>query len=429
MKESQGHVRFNPPLYNLNEMTSMYYGRDIHDVMVSPLNALSKYSNQLFLQPLLLDTHTAQGKFASAHLEITERLTNRYEKPRWRITTITEKNGTISKIVPKIIMSKNFCNLVHFERETTPRKNLPKVLIVAPYSGHYATLCRDTVATMLKDHDVYITDWDNARDIPIYKGRFSLDDYIGYLMDFVKPFQGNLHIIAVCQAAIPVMAMAALLASANSPDQPKTLTLMGGAIDARCTSTEMSELARRHSLEWFEQRVIGHVPYYYPGAFRRVVPGFAMLAGFLYLNLEKHVLAPHDFFNHLIVGDHSSAQAHKEFYDEYRSVLDLPADYFLDSIYATFKEHLLPRGLLKWKGEKVDLKAIHKSALMTIEGERDDISGVGPTFATHALCSRIPAENHRHLLQKGVGHYGVFNGRRWREEIQPKIAEFIAKYR
>jgi len=416
------------------EMTSLYYGRDMQDVIFKPMNSLSRFSKDWVAHPLSMFNKTQMARLTVAQLELAERLTNRYNKPDWRFKTITARDGTVYKIDPHIVLRKSFCNLVHFKREmidTTPkrnkrrRENLPKVLIVAPYSGHYATLLRDTVSAMLIDHDVYVTDWDNARDVPIYKGLFTLDTYIDYLLEFVKTLDTDLHVMAVCQPAVPVIALTALLASDNSSHQPKSVTLIGGPIDARRADTGMSQLSQKHSIEWFERVVVGYVPHYYPGALRRVVPGFIMLAGFMYLNLDKHVLAPQEFFNHLIQGDAESAHVHRAFYDEYRSVLDLPADYFLDSVQAVFQEHLLPRGLMRWRDEMIDLKAIHKTALMTIEGGRDDISGVGPTYAAQDLCTNIPAQNRCHHLQPEVGHYGVFNGRRWRDIIQPKIADFI----
>lgn len=420
------------------EMTSLYYGHDAREMILQPLNLLSRASQELFAHPMSPFQWSPLGKIASANFQIAERLTHRYAKPEWGIDQVTSSDDFVYRITPTTLLQKDFCNLVHFKRENMiadagkgkrKPKDFPKLLIVAPYSGHYATLLRDTVRAMLVDHDVYITDWDNARDVPVYKGTFTLEEYIEYLMEFVQFINDDLHMIAVCQPAVPVLAMTALLAQAKSPHQPKSITLMGGPIDTRRAPTAINKLSKERPLEWFEKHIVGRVPYYYAGSFRRVIPGFIILAGFMNLNLERHAKAPRTLFNHLVKGDADSADSHMSFYDEYRSVLDLPADYYLDSVRTAFQEHLLPRGLMTWKGQRVDTKAIEKTALMTVEGERDDISGVGQTAAAHDICPNIPKNKKVHHLQAEVGHYGVFNGGRWRKFIAPRITAFIEKNR
>jgi poly(3-hydroxybutyrate) depolymerase len=423
------------PFYDHKDATSLYYGRDMRDIVVKPIHTLSQLSEEIFSHPLSLLSYTSMGKVASANLALTARLTKRFSKPRWGIDTVTSKDGSVYKITPRTVLYKNFCQLLYLRREKimdgktrhgAPEK-VRKVLIIAPYSGHHATLLRDTVAKMLEEHEVYVTDWDNARDVPLYKGTFHLSHYIDYLMSFMRLLGSDLHVVAVCQAAVPALAAVALLSDDNSLFQPLSLTLIGGPIDTSKAQTPMVQLAQEKPIEWFEHSVVGQVPVYYQGAWRRVVPGFVILAGFMYPHFEKHMIASHEFFNHLILGDEESAKAHRTFYDEYRSVLDLPADYFLDTVKCIFRDNQMARGTLRWHGEKVNLKAIRKTALMTIEGGKDDISGVGPTRAAHDLCTRIPIKKRGHYLSRGVGHYGVFNGRRWRQHIYPRLASFIEK--
>lgn len=421
-----------------HEMTGMYYGHDLQEAFLQPINMVSKYIKKSLHGPFAPLSNTMIGKSVAANLEMVERLTHHYEKPQWHFEQMLDHKGDLCNIKPTKVLQKDFCTLVHFKKEviaqgpksTTKnakgsKESLPTVLIVAPYSGHFATLLRDTVRAMLPAHDVYITDWANARDVPIYKGTFYLEDYIQYLMDFIAHINDDVHMIAVCQPAVPTLAMAGILNQQKSSLTPKSMTLMGGPIDTRRAPTAVNRLSKEKPIEWFEQNIVGRVPCYYGGAYRRVIPGFIMLAGFMNLNLEKHISAPRVLFNHMVKGDADSADAHRQFYDEYRSVLDLPADYFLDSVRTAFQEHLLPRGLMTWKGERIDLKSITKTALMTVEGERDDISGPGQTVAAHDMCPNIPEKMRAHLLQAEVGHYGVFNGRRWREFIQPRIAKFI----
>lgn len=376
----------------------------------------------------------------AASLEVAERLTRRYGKPEFGIThvVVPQKGTTAGKTGGKKAQSKTvrvrevvadeqpFCNLLHFQKEGV--KGQPKVLIVAPLSGHYATLLRGTVEAMLPEHDVYISDWTDARDVPLDEGPFHLDDYIELVMRHLKLLGEDANVFAVCQPSVPVMAAVALL-SEDGKAVPKTMTLMGGPVDTRKAPTAVNAFAKEHSLEWFETHSIHAVPLTYPGFGRRVYPGFLQLQGFLGMNMERHVNAHVDHFWHLVQGDGDNAQHHRKFYDEYMSVMDLPAEYFLDTVQAVFHDHALPDGTLKFRGRPVNPAAIKDVALFTIEGELDDISGVGQTAAAHDICPDIPETKRARLVQEGVGHYGTFNGRKWRTLIQPKIADFIRAHR
>jgi poly(3-hydroxybutyrate) depolymerase len=327
------------------------------------------------------------------------------------------------------VHEKPFCTLLHFRRDAAAlppaRAADPRVLIVAPLSGHYATLLRGTVEAMLPEHDVYVTDWTDARTVPLLMGRFGLDEYIDYLIGFMRLLGPNLHVMAVCQPGPAALAATAILAAADDPAQPATLTLMGSPIDTRLSPTVPNELATSRPLEWFEQKVIMTVPWPNPGVLRRVYPGFLQLTGFMTMNMDRHVNAHLQLYRHLIAGDGESADAHRTFYDEYLSVLDMTAEFYLETIRVIFQNHDLPDGRMRHRGEPVQPRAIRRTALMTVEGERDDISGVGQTQAAHALCTSIPTERRCKLVHPKVGHYGIFNGRRWREEIQPAVRDFM----
>jgi len=319
-----------------------------------------------------------------------------------------------------------FCNLLHFRKDDVSGQ--AKVLIVAPLSGHYATLLRGTVDAMLPEHDVYITDWTDARDVPLDAGLFRLDNYIELVLRHLALLGEDTHVLAVCQPSVPVLAAVALL-SADGLPLPASMTLMGGPVDTRKAPTQVNAFAKEKSRDWFEAHSIHGVPIAYPGFGRRVYPGFLQLQGFLGMNMERHVNAHVDHFWHLVQGDGDSAQHHRQFYDEYMSVMDLPAEYFLDTIQAVFHDHALPDGKLTYRDRRVDPGAIRDVALFTIEGELDDISGVGQTAAAHDICPKIPDAKRRRLVQEGVGHYGIFNGRKWRSLIQPQVAAFIREHR
>jgi poly(3-hydroxybutyrate) depolymerase len=420
-------------LFSYQEMTTLYYMRDGQDYVSSPFNFMSDMARTMTQSPFYPLSQTSSGRGVSALFEMVERSTHRYRKPSFGIHSVVSSTGQVYEISPQVALQKDFCTLLHFERRPlgfdqkadTAESGSPRVLVVAPYSGHYATLLRDTVSSLLKDHEVWITDWENARDVPMTRGIFTLEHYIDYLMAFMRYLGPRCHVLAVCQPAVPVLAMTSLMSASEDPCAPLSMTLMGGPIDTRVNPTKVNELARTKPLDWFHKSVIARVPHYYLGAMRRVCPGFLMLSGFMSLNIERHIESNKLLFRHLVQGDEDGAESHRQFYDEYRSVLDLPADYFLDSVYHAFQNHSIPKGSFLWKAEKVDPKTIRKTALLTVEGEKDDISGVGQTYATHDLCSNIPQHLKKAHVEPGVGHYGVFNGRRWRENIAPLIRDFI----
>ncbi|AIK96640.1 polyhydroxyalkanoate depolymerase [Candidatus Odyssella acanthamoebae] len=370
------------------------------------------------------------SKILSASSQIIGRSAMTFDQPQFGLSQ-TVRHNEVLKVVEKKIMVKPFCTLRYFQRqreEGVVNFKDPKVLICAPLSGHFATLLRDTVKAMLPHHEVYITDWHNARDVPLKEGKFNFQTYIDYLLDFIRHLGKDLHIIAVCQPAVPVLSTVSLLAEYNEPCQPRTMTLMGGPIDTRVNPGPVNQFAEDHSMLWFKNNLISKVPGSYVGAGREVCPGFLMLQGFMSLNVQRHQEANFNLFKKLIQGDREGAEAHTKFYDEYRAVLDMPADYYLDSIRIAFKEHLLPKGLLTWRGYLIRPEKIKKTALMTVEGELDEISCSGQTYAAHELCSKLPDTMRSHYLQLGTGHYGIFNGRRWREEIQPLISLFIREH-
>ena len=364
-----------------------------------------------------------------AGFDLMLRLTKRYGRPDFAIKHV-DVGGHQADIHEEVLLDKPFCQLLHF-RKSRAIKNEPRVLIFAPLSGHFSTLLRDTVRAMLPHHDVTITDWKDAREVPLGEGAFHFDDYVAYVQEFVRFMQkqsgGNVHVISVCQPTVPVLAGISLLA-AHGETLPSSMTMMGGPIDTRRNPTSVNDFATRRPLWWFEQHVIQRVPVKYPGAMRRVYPGFMQLTGFIAMNPERHLESHHDYYNHLVEGDGESADAHRRFYDEYNAVMDLPAEYYLDTIVRVFQEQSLARGTLDVAGERVAPSAIKKTALFTIEGELDDISGSGQTEAAHTLCTGLPAARRLHYTAPGVGHYGIFSGRKYREMIYPKVREFIQKY-
>ncbi|MGN6660110.1 MAG: polyhydroxyalkanoate depolymerase, partial [Achromobacter mucicolens] len=325
-----------------------------------------------------------------------------------------------------VAMDKPFCRLVHFQRDVRlAGKNDPKVLLVAPLSGHHATLLRDTVRALLPNHDLYVTDWVDARMVPLSAGPFHLNDYVRYVQDFIRHLGPDVHVISVCQPTVPVLAAVSLMASANDPCQPRSMVMMGGPIDPRQSPTQVNRLATTKPYAWFENQVIHPVPPRYPGAGRRVYPGFLQHAGFMAMNPDRHMKSHYDFYLDLLRGDDSDAEAHRRFYDEYNAVLDMPAEFYLDTIRMVFQEFALPGGTWEVDGKLVRPADIKDVALFTIEGELDDISGQGQTRAAITLCKNIPADRKAHYTAPNCGHYGIFSGRRWREMICPKIAEFI----
>jgi poly(3-hydroxybutyrate) depolymerase len=394
---------------------------------VAPARAMSEATRYFLKSPLNPLTHTVWGRNMAASAELFERLTRRYGKPSFDLPQ-TKIDGVPVDIVEEIVWLKPFCRVIHFNRQTNRRD--PRLLIVAPRSGHYATLLRGTVEAFLPHFDVYITDWTDARLAPLAAGPFNLDDYIDYLIEIMQ-FLGadapgaGLHTLGVCQPSVPLIAAAAIMEGRRDPMSPASMTLMGGPIDTRRSPTAVNKIAQKRGSAWFKQNCIHTVPFPYPGVGRQVYPGFLQLSGFMAMNIDRHVNAHLDMFNHLVDGDGDSAEKHRDFYDEYMAVMDLDAAYYLQTIDTVFVEHALPKGKMKHRDTLIDLAAITRCGLMTVEGEKDDISGVGQTQAAHDLCVNIPESRKQHYLQMGVGHYGVFNGSRFRSEIAPRIGRFV----
>ncbi|WP_155905477.1 polyhydroxyalkanoate depolymerase [Methylopila sp. M107] len=404
------------PLYWMFEATQASLG---------PARAFADAGRLYFKNPVNPASHTEWGRKIGAMCEVFERATRRYGKPEFGIAT-TSVRGERVPVSEKVVWSRPFCDLIHFERGAGERaRKQPKLLIVAPMSGHYATLLRGTVEAMLPDHDVYVTDWTDARLVPLTEGAFDLDDYIDYLISIFRFLKGEVHVMAVCQPAVPVLAAVARMEAEDDPYIPRSMTLMGGPIDTRANPTAVNEVAIEHGTAWFQRNVITVVPWPHPGVMRQVYPGFLQLTGFVSMNLDRHLSAHYDFFNQLVDGDGDSAEKHREFYDEYLAVMDLTAEFYLQTVETVFVRHALPKGEMTHRGKPVDCSKITRCALMTVEGEKDDISGVGQTAAAHTLCSNLPAEKKVHYLQERVGHYGVFNGSRYRSQIAPRIHDFI----
>jgi poly(3-hydroxybutyrate) depolymerase len=361
-----------------------------------------------------------------ATLEIAERISRKYSKPEFNITTsmVNDKNYPVEE---NIVLKKPFCNLLHFDKKIYTGKQ-PKLLIIAPMAGHHATLLRGTVQEMLSYADVYITDWICASQVPECDGSFNMDDFIDYVIEFVKFLSPNVHIMAVCQPTVPALAAAAIMSTAKDKDAPISLTLMGGPVDARESPTKLGGYAENLSQDWFEKYTISEVPQNFPGHGRKVYPGFMQLAGFISLNWQRHIESHIDMFKNLLVEDDDKADAQKVFYDEYLSVMDLPAEFFLQTVREVFKNFSLAEGKLVSRGRKVDPKAITKCAIFGIEGEKDDIAGLGQTKAALEICTNVPDEKKQYYMQKDVGHYGVFSGSKFRKFIAPQIADFLKKW-
>lgn len=406
--------------------TPMYWLYEMGHAALDPSRAFADATRLFFKNPANPFSHTEYGKSVAAAAELFERVTRRYGRPEWRIDS-TLVGGERVPVHINTVWERPFCRLLHFERAftTVPRRPQPKLLIVAPMSGHYATLLRGTVEAFLPNHDVYITDWRNARSVPVSEGRFDLDDYIDYLISISHFLGGDCHMIAVCQPSVPVLAAVALMEADKDPYVPHSMTLMGGPIDTRVNPNGVNKLAVERGLDWFRRTVITKVPFPNPGVMRDVYPGFLQLSGFVSMNLDRHLEAHRELFRNLVKGDGDSAAKHKEFYDEYLAVMDLSAEFYLQTVDTVFIRHLLPKGEMTHRGRLIDPSAIERVALLTVEGEHDDISGVGQTEATHKLCPNIPADMKVHYLQPGVGHYGVFNGSRFRSEIMPRISDFV----
>jgi poly(3-hydroxybutyrate) depolymerase len=418
----------------------LYHIYEAQRSLIEPFADMADAASKLYSNPLTLPGQMPMAQRVAAAYALFHRLGKDYEKPEFNIRTINA-DGVHLAIDERVEIEKPFCQLRRFKRFTddpamlTKLKSQPPVLIVAPLSGHYSTLLRDTVRTMLEHHKVYITDWKNARTVPLSEGEFHLDDYVNYVQEFIRHLQGiygNCHIVSVCQPTVPVLAAVSLMAS-RGEKAPLTMTMMGGPIDARKSPTAVNNLAVRRSLEWFENNVIFRVPPNYPGAGRRVYPGFMQHAGFIAMNPDRHASSHYDYFSNLIKGDESSAETHRKFYDEYNAVLDMDADYYLETILTVFQDFKLVNGTWDVRSpsgeiERVRPQDIRKTALLTIEGELDDISGSGQTRAAHALCKSIPSGHADHLEVEGARHYGILSGRRWRTVVYPRVKEFIAAH-
>lgn len=413
--------RENSPLYTMHEMRTMG---------LAPLRIVASMAKHAFNNPLSPVSYTEFGRRMAATGELMERLTMSYPKPDFGINSV-QIDGTACNVWLEHVIEKPFCNLLHFVRDPGGIKqgrNDSRILLVAPMSGHHATLLRGTVEALIAHHDVYITDWVDAREVPLAAGKFDLNDYIDYLIEFMRKMGPDLHTMAVCQPSVPLMAAVARMSQTGDPCAPRTMTLMGGPIDTRKAPTEVNRLAKERDISWFESNVITRVPFNYPGFMRRVYPGFLQLSGFMSMNMDRHIDAHLKLFQHLIEGDGESAAAHRKFYNEYLSVSDLPADFYLQTVVEVFKRHSLPDGLLSHHGSAIDPAAITKTAILCIEGELDDISGVGQTKAALDITPNLAAEKRKYHLQKNVGHYGIFNGRRWREQIRPVITDWVKKH-
>jgi len=405
----------------------LYQLHEFQKSLLHPLSSMAEVGASIYTHPFSPLAYAPFARRIAAGYELLHRLGKPYAKPEFGITEV-DVDGRQVSVLQRTVLSKPFCTLLHFRKvypdhEKQPKQ--PKLLVVAPLSGHFATLLRDTVRALIPHHEVYITDWHDAKMVPLSEGPFHLHDYVKYIISFIHFLGEDTHVMSVCQPTVPVLAAVSLMASRKDPLAPRTMTMMGGPIDTRRSPTAVNALAVTKPYSWFENNVIFTVPHNYPGFLRRVYPGFLQHAGFVAMNPDRHMNSHYDFYLHLIEGDGESAEAHRRFYDEYNAVLDMPAEYYLETIKTVFQDHALPTGTWFVEGERVAPEDIRTTALFTVEGELDDISGSGQTEAAHDLCTGIPASKKKHLTAEGAGHYGIFSGRRWREMICPQIREFI----
>jgi polyhydroxyalkanoate depolymerase len=389
---------------------------------LASIRLVARAANALLNQPFPLIRNNPMTRRAAVACELIAHAELSHSRREFGITQI-RVGKRLARITENAIARHPFCTLQHFAKDVPVEQ--PRVLIVAPMSGHFATLLRDTVEAMLSEHDVFVTDWHNARNVPLYYGHFDFDDFVDLMIEFIRVLGSRVHIVAVCQSSVPVLTAVALMAAAGDPLQAATMTLIGGPIDTRRNPTRVNQFATSRPLDWFERNMIATVPARYPGAFRRVYPGFLQLAGFMTMNVERHISAHFELFRHLLHGDSSRAKATRAFYDEYTSVMDLPADFYLQTVKRVFQEFSLPLGRLTSRGRRVEPGAIERTGLLTIEGEQDNVCAVGQTVAAHGLCARIADVMRGHHVQPRAGHYGIFSGRRWRTEIYPKLRDFI----
>lgn len=404
----------------------LYHVYEMQHAILTPARVVADHGQHLLRNPWNPMAYMPGANILAAAFDQFEHLTRRYGKPKFNLNS-TVIDGTEVPVEEQIVDRKTFGQLKFFHRHGD--RDDPKLLIVAPLSGHYATLLRGTVEAMLPDHEVYITDWRDARNVPLFEGTFDFDDYIDYVIRFLEHIGPNTHVLAVCQPCVPVLAAVALMSAEGHECTPATMTLMGGPIDVRSNPTKVNDMARSKPLSWFKHNVIVAVPPPNPGFMRRVYPGFLQLAGFMSMNLDRHFDAHRTIFRHLVAGDGESATAKREFYEEYLAVMDLTEEFYLQTVKKVFQDYALPKGeLIWWDGEKVEPAAISRTALFTVEGAKDDICGIGQTRAAHDLCVNLPEHMRQHYEQPGVGHYGIFNGRRWREEIAPRVKSFIRSH-
>jgi poly(3-hydroxybutyrate) depolymerase len=400
----------------------LYQAYQAHSDIMIPVRNWAGTALRTLGQPLMGIADNAVLRNLTAAYELIARAGLTHARPAFGVDGVTVGNREIA-VHEHAALTTPFGTLLHFKKDVdTPQ---PRVLLVAPLSGHFSTLLRGTVRTMLPEHDVYITDWHNVRDVPLAHGRFGFDDYIAHLIRFLEAIGPGAHVVAVCQPCVAVLVAAAVMAQAGNAAQPRSMTLMAGPIDTRVNPTKVNVLANSRPIEWFEQHLIATVPPRYPGAFRRVYPGFVQLAAFMSMNVERHLKAHRELYDHLAKGEHEKAQVTKAFYDEYFAVLDLTAEFYLETVRLVFQECVLPTGKLEWQGERVEPRAIKRTMLLTVEGERDDICAVGQTAAAHDLCSGLRPYLKRHHMQAGVGHYGVFSGNRWTNQIYPLLKNVI----
>jgi len=403
----------------------LYHIHDWQRALMAPFRFAAEATQAAFQNPFLPATHTRFGRVIAAGAEMFERGTRRFGKPSFGLHSTKIFRQTV-KVEEEVVLIKPFCRLLHFKRDI--ENDDPKVLLVAPMSGHHATLLRGTVEALLPEHDVYITDWLDAKMVPLALGKFDLEDNIEYLMEFMRKLGPDVHVMAICQPAPTVLAAVALMAEMDDPAQPRSMTLMGGPIDTRVAPTVVTELGVKKPMEWFRNTVIHALPFYYPGAYRLVYPGFVQLHGFMSMNTDRHVGEHIKMFQHLVKGDEDSATRHRQFYDEYLSVMDVPAEYYLQTIERIFKNHDLPLGTFMWHGQTVKPQLIKKTAVLVIEGELDDISAPGQTRPALDLCSSLPDNMKKAHLEIGVGHFGIFNGRKWRSNILPVVRDFMREH-
>ncbi len=394
---------------------------------VAPWRLAALMQSRFLRSPLNPAGDSEASRTAAAASDLFESMTRRYVKPSWNLSATTIEDVEVPVSVREA-WSSPWCRMLHFERGGDPRRSDPTVLVVAPMSGHYATLLRGTVEAFLPDHEVYVTDWVDARMVPVLAGRFDLNDYIDHIIDMLRALGPETHVVAVCQPGPAVLAAISLMAQAGDPCTPASMTIMGSPIDARRSPTAPNKLAEGRQIDWFRENMIHTVPAPYPGVFRRVYPGFLQLMSFMGMNLSRHVDAHHTYFQNLVKGDGDDARKHREFYDEYLAVMDLTEEFYIQTLREVFQEYSLANGTMRHRGQRVEPSSIVSTALLTIEGENDDISGIGQTQAAHDICVNIPDSMQRDYIQPGVGHYGVFSGRRFRTEIYPRIRGFIREF-